>query len=89
MNALITSNLSTATAREAMLTGRRYGGHDALHAGIVDAAVAEDAVITEATARAAELAGKPRHAMAAIKAGLYSDALEALETAGADLHGVT
>jgi enoyl-CoA hydratase/carnithine racemase len=89
MNALITSNLSAATAREAMLTGRRYGGTDALQAGIVDAAVSEGEVVSEATARAAELAGKPRHAMAAIKARLYEDALSALETASADLPGVT
>src|SRR5262245_16662908 len=75
MNALITSNLSTATAREAMLTGRRYGGGEALEAGIVDAAVPEDEVVSAATVRAAEAADKPRHAVAAIKARLYEDAL--------------
>ncbi len=89
MNALITSTLSTATAREAMLTGRRYGGTDALAAGIVDAAVPEGEVVASAVARAAELAAKPRHAVAAIKGRLYAEPIEALTAAGADLPGVT
>ena len=89
MNALIAGRLSPATAHEAMLTGRRYGGHDAVDAGIVDAAVAEDAVVSEATARAAELAGKPRDAVAAIKGRLYEDALAALTSDDTGLPGVT
>jgi enoyl-CoA hydratase/carnithine racemase len=40
MQELITSRLTPAAAREAMLTGRRYGAADALAAGIVDATAA-------------------------------------------------
>lgn len=78
MSALIRAKLPTRAAREAMLTGRRYGGVDALEAGIVDAAVAEDEVVARAVERAATLATKNRDVVAAIKAEMYGPALAAL-----------
>src|SRR6478609_7918024 len=45
MSALVRAKLPIRTAREAMLTGRRYGGPDAVAAGIADEAVAEDQVV--------------------------------------------
>ncbi len=78
MAALIRAKLPTRAAREAMLTGRRYGGVDALEAGIVDEAVAEDEVVARAVERAATLAAKNRDVVAAIKAEMYGPALEAL-----------
>lgn len=78
MSALIRAKLPVRTAREAMLTGRRYGGEDALAAGIVDEAVPEDEVVARAVERAAVLAGKNRDVVAAIKAEMYGPALEAL-----------
>ncbi len=78
MSALIRAKLPIRTAREAMLTGRRYGGGDAVAAGIADEAVAEDEVVTRAVERAAVLAGKNRMVVGAIKAEMYGPTLEAL-----------
>ena len=78
MSALIQARLSPATAHEAMTTGRRYGGDDAAAAGIVDAAVGEDEVLSVAVERAGNLAAKAGPTLAAIKSGMYATALEAL-----------
>jgi enoyl-CoA hydratase/carnithine racemase len=79
MQALITSRLDGPTAREAMVTGRRYGGAEALARGIVDAAVAEAEVLPEAVRRAAAMAGKPRDTLATIKRNLSAATLAVLE----------
>ncbi len=79
MSALITGKLPLRTTEEAMLTGRRYGGPDAVSAAIVDEAVPEDQVINRAIERAAAVAGKPPHAVTAIKKGLYGRAVEELD----------
>jgi Delta3-Delta2-enoyl-CoA isomerase len=78
MAALIQARLSKRTAHEAMTTGRRYGGVDAEAAGIVDAAVDEDAVLSAAVQRAAALAGKDGATLGTIKEGMYADALALL-----------
>lgn len=78
MAALIQTKLPTAAAREAMLTGRRYGGTDAVAAGVADEAVSEDEVVSRAVERAAVLAGKNRDVVGAIKREMYGPALEAL-----------
>lgn len=78
MSALIRAKLPLRTAREAMVTGRRYGGADAVALGIADEAVAEDAVVPRAVERAAALAGKNRGVVSAIKSEMYAPALEAL-----------
>ena len=75
MNALITSRLSPPVAHEAMVTGRRYTGAEALAAGIVSELAAEDAVLERAVERAQALAGKPRATLTAIKHGMYGSAL--------------
>jgi enoyl-CoA hydratase/carnithine racemase len=80
MSALLKARLSAASAHEAMLTARRYGAPEALAAGIVDAAVPAEQVLEVAVARAAALVGKPRATIAAIKRGLYGEAVAALET---------
>jgi Delta3-Delta2-enoyl-CoA isomerase len=80
MAALIQARLSHRTAHEAMTTGRRYGGGDALAAGIVDDAVGEDEVLSRAVERAAALAGKASPALGAIKEGMYPHALALLRT---------
>jgi Delta3-Delta2-enoyl-CoA isomerase len=79
MTALLKARLSPATAHEAMVTGRRYGAPEALSAGIVEAAAPSELVLEAAVARAAALTGKPRATVAAIKRGLYADAVAALE----------
>ncbi|MFF4361308.1 enoyl-CoA hydratase-related protein [Streptomyces sp. NPDC001604] len=78
MSALIQSRLTPRTAHEAMVTARRYGGHDALAAGIVDHAVAEDAVGTTALALAQPLAAKAGDTLATIRTRMYAPALAAL-----------
>ena len=83
MSALIRCKLSTGPAREAMLTGRRYGGPDALAAGIVDAVAAQDEVVDCAVERAQALAGKNRDVVAAIKREMYADVVESLRTSPA------
>lgn len=80
MSALIRAKLSTGPAREAMLTGRRYGGGDALAAGIVDETAAEDEVVAAAVRRAQALAGKNREVVAAIKEEMYADVVESLRS---------
>ncbi|MGW7693048.1 enoyl-CoA hydratase-related protein [Streptomyces asiaticus] len=80
MSALIQGRLSPRTAHEAMVTARRYGGHDALAAGIVDHAVAEDSVRSTAVELAAAQAGKAGDTLGTIKSRMYAPALTALRT---------
>ena len=81
MNALIRSRLPIATTHEAMTTGRRYGGEDALAAGIVAATAAEGEVVDVAVARAEERAAKAGPVFGAIKARLYAEVIAELTSA--------
>jgi Delta3-Delta2-enoyl-CoA isomerase len=87
MTALISSQLPISTATEASITGRRYGGTDALTAGIVhavagadaaDATAAELAVRAAATEIARPLVDKASPALGSIKATLRAAAVTAL-----------
>jgi Delta3-Delta2-enoyl-CoA isomerase len=78
MSALIKARLNPATAHEAMTTGRRYGGEQAHAAGIVDAAVPADQVLTAAGDLARPLTGKSKPIRAQIKETLYAETLAAL-----------
>jgi enoyl-CoA hydratase/carnithine racemase len=78
MSALIQARLPPQTAHAAMTTGRRYGGADALAAGIVDHAVGEDAVRTTAVELASSLAGKAGDTLGTIKSRMYAPALAVL-----------
>lgn len=78
MSALMAARLTPQTAHEAMAFGRRFGGEEALAAGIAQAAVGADDVHASALARAAALAGKDPGTLHAIKARLYEPALSAL-----------
>lgn len=78
MSALIQARLAPQTAHEAMVTARRYGGHDALAAGIVDHAVAEDAVRATAVELAAAAAAKAGPTVGTIKTRMYGPVLDAL-----------
>ncbi|MGB0890655.1 MAG: enoyl-CoA hydratase/isomerase family protein [Solirubrobacterales bacterium] len=81
MDALIKSRLAPQVAHEAMTTGRRYGGPDAVAAGIAQQAVAEDRVVPAAVERAAALAEKDPVTLATIKQRLYAPALAHLRDA--------
>ncbi|MCI2423196.1 enoyl-CoA hydratase-related protein [Saccharopolyspora sp. K220] len=78
MSALIQARLSPQTAHEAMTTSRRYGGHDALAAAIVDRAVDEDAVRRTAMELAQSQAAKAGPNLGTIKTRMYAPALDAL-----------
>lgn len=78
MSALIQARLAPQTAHEAMTTARRYGGSDALVAGIVDRAVDEDAVRSTAVEIAAAQGGKAGPTLATIKARMYAPVLDLL-----------
>jgi enoyl-CoA hydratase/carnithine racemase len=79
MYAIIEARLPGPLVHEMLITGRRYGGEEALAKGIVDAAVSEAEVVTAAAELVRGLAGKDRATMGAIKRGLYRSALEVLE----------
>lgn len=78
MSALIAARLSAQVAHEAMTTGRRYGGHDAAAAGIVQDAVDADRVLERAIEQASALASKNPDTLGAIKRRLYAATLAAL-----------
>jgi enoyl-CoA hydratase/carnithine racemase len=81
MSALIQARLSPQVAHEAMTTARRYGGADALAAGIVDCAVDEDAVRRTAVELAESAAGKAGPTLGTIKARMYAPVLDTLRDA--------
>jgi enoyl-CoA hydratase/carnithine racemase len=78
MSALIQARLTPQVAHEAMITARRYGGPDAVAAGIVDRAVDEDAVRRTAIEFAAAQAGKAGPVVGTIKARMYASVLDLL-----------
>ena len=78
MAALVQAKLAPGVARDVMLTGRRYGGGDARNSGIVDEVRPEDELLGAAIEQAAELAGKDRPTVGAIKQTMYSGALDLL-----------
>lgn len=80
MAALLQSRLTAQTAHEAMVTGRRYGGDEAVRRGIVDKAVDEGQVRSAAIAIAAGNTAKAGTTLGIIKQRMYGPALSALES---------
>ena len=78
MDRLLRARLPVRTAHQAMTTGHRYGGEDAVTAGLVDEAPAEDQVVPAAIARVAPLAAKAGPSLGAIKARMYADVVARL-----------
>jgi enoyl-CoA hydratase/carnithine racemase len=81
MAALIQAKVTPATAVTAMTTGRRYGGPEALAAGLVDLAVPEADVLTQAIELVRPLAGKDPGTLGAIKATMYAAVIAVLRQA--------
>ncbi|EFC83955.1 Enoyl-CoA hydratase/isomerase [Parafrankia sp. EUN1f] len=75
---LIRSRLPIRTAHEAMTTGRRYGGDDALAAGIIDGVADQDKVLPTAIGMARPLTGKAGPTLGTIKSRLYATAVAGL-----------
>ena len=78
MSALLQARLTPATAHEAMTTGRRYTGADAVGAGIAATTHDLEELVDAAVAWAAEQAGRAGPTLAAIKQRMYSPALRVL-----------
>ena len=91
MTAILQARLPKQTAHEVIATGRRYGGADALAAGIVEHIAPEARVLPRAIEIAAPLAAKAHPVMSTLKAGLYPQVLEALtrKLDGATIPGET
>ncbi len=81
MDALIRAKLLPATATDAMTTGRRYGGEDALAAAIVTEAVAADEVLARAVELVRPVAGKDAATLGTIKQRMYAAELATLRAA--------
>ncbi|RAY12992.1 enoyl-CoA hydratase/isomerase family protein [Actinomadura craniellae] len=81
MNALITTRLPSATAHEAMITGRRYPAAEALAAGIVHRTAPEAEVLPVALGLAGPLAPKAGETIAKIRTDIYRPVLQALSGA--------
>jgi Delta3-Delta2-enoyl-CoA isomerase len=75
---VLTAKLPRRTLHEAVLTGRRYGGQDALAAGIVHETAADQAVLARAIEVAAGLSGRDTRTIAEHKRLLYGSAISAL-----------
>ena len=75
---LLRAKLPGRALHEALVTGRRYGGPDALAAGIVHQVASEDQMLAQAVKLAADLAGKDRRTLAEHKRLLYGEAIKAL-----------
>jgi enoyl-CoA hydratase/carnithine racemase len=78
MDALIRSKLSPSTALDAMTTGRRYGGVDALAAGLVTAVAGETDVVPSAMDLVQPLAGKDPKTLGTIKSRMFASVVESL-----------
>jgi Delta3-Delta2-enoyl-CoA isomerase len=78
MSALIQARLTPQTAHQAMTTARRYGGLDALAAGIVDHAADEESVRRTAVEIAASQIGKAGPTLGTIKTRMYAPVLDTL-----------
>jgi enoyl-CoA hydratase/carnithine racemase len=79
MSALIQSKLTPAAATLTMLGAKRIGGEEAARYGIVDAAVAEDQVLTQAIELARAQSAKLGSTLSTIKRRMYAPALLTLE----------
>ena len=78
MSALIQARLTPQTAHQAMTTGRRYGGHDALAAAIVDQIADEHGVRQAAAEIVQPQAAKAGPTLGTIKTRMYAPVLDAL-----------
>ncbi len=79
---LLKARVSPQVARDAVLSGRRYGGEDALAAGFADALASDGDLLIDAKKRAAELATKERGIFGTLKRTLYADVAASFGIAG-------
>lgn len=72
MSALIQAKLTPRAALDAMSTGYRYGGQEALEAGLVDGIASEADLLEAARSRVAGLTDKHPGTLGAIKSMMYA-----------------
>src|SRR5262245_49117832 len=80
MASIIQARLPKLTAHEAIVTGRRYGGPEALTRGIVDHVTSAVDLVAKSVSLASPLAGKNRAVMQTHKRLLYAETLRLLTT---------
>ncbi|NKX86265.1 enoyl-CoA hydratase-related protein [Nocardia coubleae] len=78
MAALIQAKLGPQAAVTAMTTGHRFGGPDALAAGLVDATATEAELVADAATKLTPILGKNPATLAAIKNTMYAAVTAAL-----------
>jgi enoyl-CoA hydratase/carnithine racemase len=78
MASLVTSRLSPQTALEAMTTGRRYGGAEAVEAGIVESTASAEEIRATAVSVAAALTSTRGPNLSSIKRSIHGATLAAL-----------
>ncbi|MBB3046920.1 enoyl-CoA hydratase/carnithine racemase [Litorivivens lipolytica] len=79
MNALVTGKLQGRVLRDALLTGKRFGGDEAAQAGIVDAATTVDQLMARAEELAQPMRGKDRKTLSGLKADIHHPILSVIE----------
>lgn len=80
MAALIQAKLTPRAALDAMTTGQRFNGPQAVDAGLIDVAADEADVLATAIGRVTPLTGKHAETLGAIKRTMYADVLARLNT---------
>ncbi len=73
MMSLLKAKVSPQTARESVLTGKRYVADEAIAAGLADEKASEGELMGRAQALAGELATKERKIFSTLKHQLYAD----------------
>lgn len=83
---MVRAKLAPNAFHEALTTGRRYGGDDAMALGLVHDVSAADSLLDTAVARAGELAGTRGDVLGEIKRTMYAPEIRSLLTpvAGVD-----
>jgi len=80
MNALLKHKLAEPAYREALLTGKRYGGAQAVARGLVDFCANNDELPALAQEAIVALADKDRATYGILKTGLYAEIVEVIKT---------
>ena len=78
---VIRGKLPANTARDALLTGKRYAADEAIAAGFADGKASEESVLTESIALATNLSAKERGIFKSIKQDWFGEIAEALKMA--------
>ena len=75
MMGLLRDKLPPSTARDAVLSGKRYTAEEAMASGFADGKASEEGLLEEAKALAQSLATKERRIFGTLKRSLYAEAV--------------